>query len=371
MKNGIFIANFELNENEGIYKKVYSQATGIANRLGKCYLLTKKDKNTKVDEISTYKKMTSVNENNIYDTARKIICTIKVDIVYIRLLIPNPRFISFLRFCKKNSVKLIYEIPTYPYYGEQLKTARKKYRAIGKIIIDFIFWPFVYYYVDNVAIILSNTNKHIFKKMIEISNGANISSIKVKNDYTNNKNVFSIVTVGTLYPYHGYDRVLRGLKKCNETVDGVPVIFSIIGSSPTIEDLKKLSDKLELKNVKFLGIKSTDQLNELFDSYDLGLGCLALHRRNANVDTTIKIIEYYCRGLPALTSGISPMDQYDKNATIHVSDSENSLDFEEIYKLYKEGKVTTSQKISKIARAHFSWEYIMKELIDRVCLDGE
>lgn len=47
----------------------------------------------------------------------------------------------------------------------------------------------------------------------------------------------------------------------------------------------------------------------MYEEFDVGLGCLALHRRNADIDTTLKIIEYYCRGVPVVTSGKEPIQR--------------------------------------------------------------
>ena len=126
--------------------------------------------------------------------------------------------------------------------------------------------------------------------------------------------------------------VLR-LKQCHEEADGVPVEFHIVGSSYTIDQLKKAASDYGLKRVVFHGIKTTDELNEMYEAFDVGLGCLALHRRNADIDTTLKIIEYYCRGIPAVTSGTGPYR--DASMTIKVPDNEEEVDIGEIYSAWK------------------------------------
>ena len=44
----LFITNLELNENEGIYKKIYAEATAIGKAVGSCNLLMKCGSGTKV-----------------------------------------------------------------------------------------------------------------------------------------------------------------------------------------------------------------------------------------------------------------------------------------------------------------------------------
>ena len=172
-----------------------------------------------------------------------------------------------------------------------------------------------------------------------------------------------MVAVGTLYPYHGYDRVLKGLKQCHEEADGVPVEFHIVGSSYTIDQLKKAASDYGLKRVVFHGIKTTDELNEMYESFDVVLGCLALHRRNADIDTTLKIIEYYCRGIPAVTSGTGPYR--DASMTITVPDNEEAVDIGEIYSAWKKIPRESLLQLSEKAKRQFDWNTIFNTLMQK------
>lgn len=362
----IFLSNLNLSENEGIYKKIVAEAIGIKNAIGSCVLLTKTDEGSKINYLDDNIEKNSIS---IFKAAREIIKNNEIKVLYIRHMIPNIELISILRIAKKRNIKIYYEIPTYPYFAEQIRTSRKKYRAIAKVGLDIIFLPIIYKYIYKMVIIKSNTKVKKYKKMVEITNGALVENIEKKSKYDLRKDVFSMVTVGTLYNYHGYDRILSGLKQCNEkTADGKKVEFNIIGASYTIDDLKEKVSKLGLKNVNFLGVKNSQELNQLFDNYDVGLGCLALHRRNADIDTTIKIIEYYCRGIPVVTSGISPMDDTNSNITIHIEDSEEPIDINELYLKYKKIKEENKRNISDEAKKLFSWNNIMRKLF---CTDEE
>ncbi|WP_367559926.1 hypothetical protein [Streptococcus iniae] len=65
--------------------------------------------------------------------------------------------------------------------------------------------------INHLIVIKSNSKVKVFKKMIEITNGADTHSLKIKK-YEQNYSKISLVAVGTIYPYHGYDRILKGLK---------------------------------------------------------------------------------------------------------------------------------------------------------------
>lgn len=355
----LFVANLQLKSTEGIYKKVCSQADAIGDIVGNCDLVMRFGSNAVVKKYGA--NVVEEKKEKFYKYVMKILDNDEIKLVYIRHMIPDFRLIKILSKAKKKSIKIYYEIPTYPYFGEQFKAAKKKYKAMVKISLDIIFWPWIYCLIDKLVVIRSNTKKHHFSKMVEITNGVKTDDIVSKTYPTDSNNdKFSMITVGTLYPYHGYDRVLHGLADCNESVDGKVVEFHVVGQSDTIDELHKLSDELNLKHVVFHGVKTTEELNKMYEEFDVGLGGLALHRRNADIDTTLKVIEYYCRGVPVVTSGLCPSTVV-RPFTICVEDSENPLNIEYIYNSFCE--INNKESISKVSKDIFSWTYIMKELM--------
>lgn len=358
----LFIANVNLNENEGIYKKIFAQAESLKHVCGEAWLLTKKNNGAKVYNFQ--ENQSYLIEKKVIFAAREMMSHEQINIVYIRHMIPSSNLIIFLKHCRRKGIRIIYEIPTYPYFAEQYRTATKKYRAIAKILLDVLFWPLIYSNIDNLTIIKSNSCVKMYRKMISITNGVDIDTIQERNKVAEDRGKFSMVAVGTLYPYHGYDRILAGLQECNEKIGAIKVEMHFVGDSPTTQSLKKIAQEYGLNNVFFHGIKTTKELNEMYDMFDVGLGCLALHRRNADIDTTLKIIEYYCRGIPVVTSGKSPMDLYDPDVTIHVSDNDKPVNISEIYNGYISISNEKKQKIALTAKAHFSWHEIIKGIIN-------
>lgn len=354
----LYVTNLDLNENEGIYKKICAQAGAIGTLVGQCKLLMADHATTKIVDVTSGEITHSVRP--VLEVAKCEVESTTIDVLYIRLMVSTPSLIQLMRTAHSRNTRVFYEIPTYPYYGEQLRASRKKYRAVGKIAIDFFFSPLIKRYVDHIVIIKSNDKVHLHPKMIEISNGIKADDIVAKRKYNTAYHPFRLVAVGTLYPYHGYDRILQGLKNCNEEVEGCPVEFHVIGKSNTINDLRQTAEKMRLKRVFFHGVKTTNELNQMYEDFDVGLGCLALHRRNANIDTTLKIVEYYCRGVPVVTSGNSPYR--DPYATIRVPDQEGPIDIQEIYNQWKKIPQETLSQLSSRAKQQFNWNTIMKKL---------
>lgn len=200
--------------------------------------------------------------------------------------------------------------------------------------------------------------------MVEITNGVRIDNIQSKTYELQENDVFRMVAVGTLFPYHGYDRVLKGMADCHEYIGDVKIEFHVVGNSHTIDELHQMADKLNLHNVFFHGIKTTEELNLMYEKFDVGLGCLALHRRNADIDTTLKIIEYYCRGIPVISTGKCPL--LDDRFSYVVSDNETPIDIREIYEYYYGLTKQELMLISKLAKEQFSWDNIMRNCLKNI-----
>nr|WP_296099754.1 glycosyltransferase [uncultured Mediterraneibacter sp.] len=359
--NALFIANIEMDENEGIYKKVLAEATAIKHVLGTCDLVTRFDGKAKVkkDGMESF-----IQPKTVLDYTLDRIKDDSVDFIYIRHMIPSPKLIMMLKIAKNKNIKIYYEIPTYPYFGEQFKASRKKYRAIIKIGLDVVFWPSIYKYIDKLVIIRSSSKAKVYKKMVQITNGVRVDNIKSKTYSIKENDVFRMVTVGTLFPYHGYDRVLKGMAACHEHIGNINVEFHVVGSSQTIDDLHKMADELGLHKVYFHGVKTTEELNLMYEQFNVGLGCLALHRRNADIDTTLKIIEYYCRGVPVISSGKCPIS--DERFSHIVADNEEPIDIAEIYDYYCRLTDAELKSISEMAKKQFAWDSIMRKCINDV-----
>ena len=306
----VFLTAVNLKSTEGIYKKVLAEAKALKKVAGEGWLIHATDHGSNIVDLG--RMVSDEKRDSIFKSALDLIVKEKIEVIYIRHMVPSVNLLRFLSRCRRSGLIVFYEIPTYPYYGEQLKASRNKIRTIIRLAYETVFWPFIYSKLNHLVVIRSSTKVHMFSKMICITNGVDPSGIMQKSYTKNDADKIALVAVGTLYPYHGYDRILYGLKKYGNEVDGRRVELHFVGQSETIRDLEKLSETLELNDVFFHGIKTTDQLNEMYEDFDIGLGCLALHRRNADIDTTLKIIEYYCRGVPVVTSGESPRDSISK-----------------------------------------------------------
>lgn len=366
---GIFYCALSLTPNEGISKKIYAQAAAISSSLGKCTLISKEQSGSAtsiVEFIDGQIETSNIKQISAIDYLKLQAESSGVDYLYVRHLnIPNFRMLSVLKIAVNRNIKIIYEIPTYPFFYEQIASSRKKVRAIAKVALNVVYLPCAYRYCDTVAAVVSDTTVHKPNKMIEVTNAADANSIQITNYSALPSDVFRIGAVGTLYPYHGYDRVLYGLSQCGEQIDGIPVEFHIIGESQTTCDLENLANKLNLKRVTFHGKKNSDELNEMFSQYHVGVGCLALFRKHANVDTSLKIIEYWDRGLPSVSCGRVPIDKEYRDTVIEVPADESPIDIRSIFEQCKSVSPNHLFDLARYSRARYTWENIMSTLLGK------
>ena len=202
--------------------------------------------------------------------------------------------------------------------------------------------------------------------MIFIDNAIDPQNIRRKTNYARGQ-TYNILGLGTICKYHGYDRILKSIADCNGQLhDGRKIVFNIVGESNTIRQLREQALAMGLEqNVIFHGKKFTAELDEIFEKMDLAVGCIALYRRHANIDTTLKVVEYICRGMPYITSGISPMPGgLDSILGYKLSNDDHIIDFNEVDAYFSKLSKEAISEYADIAEQNLTWKQNVKKIID-------
>ncbi|MFD2390059.1 glycosyltransferase [Enterococcus gallinarum] len=363
----LYVANIEYDLYSGIYKKIEKHLEILSKLSKKSRLICKfkgnlvilnfEDGKLATKEIVCNQKDTiaSLNKLAINQLKEK-----KFDYLYFRnTLKPSVYQLLLFRQAKKNGVKIIYELPTFPYYKEQISVAKNKLFTFFKLTIDFLTFPILYHYSNVIPVIISNSKKRILKKMFAITNGISDENIPLRSIEEKTTDL-NLVGVGTLYPYHGFDRIIRSLelqRKYNFN-------FYIIGDGPDIENLKKISKKLNVdEKVHFLGRLDRDELAKVFETMDIGISALALYKRGADLDTTIKLVDYLCRGIPSVSSG---KQIYHNNLIFEVSNNDSLINLDEVGDWFNNLNEEVIKKEQGKNIEKYSWEYILKEIFIKV-----
>jgi glycosyltransferase involved in cell wall biosynthesis len=281
--------------------------------------------------------------------------------LYVRNFFPWFSIIFFFIKLKRNKIKLYLEIPTWPYFFEQIFSSRFFILASIKYILEYLYIILFHNIFNKILFISSNRYSIKFNNFVEIYNGNNSFDVFFEKSLKTGE--FQIVGVGTLYKYHGYDLIIKMIPEYLKSKNPLKIKLIIVGNGPEITNLKNLTHRLQLHEyVFFPGLLDKIKLIEIYKSSNLALGTLKLYYRFGNVDSAIKNIEYLSYYTPFVTSGML---------------SKHSLFFDFYYKInFKSNlsdlimfsdhffKSSSHEKVLNLLNENYTWKNIYKGIFD-------
>lgn len=222
------------------------------------------------------------------------------DFLYIRQVYHDDSFVRYLKDIKRSSpkIKIIYEIPTYPYDGETHITLSNASFAAK----ERIGRKNAAKYMDRIVTFYNQ--KEIWGvPCIDLLNGYDFSKVQLpKREISDTVHIMSVSATAF---WHGYDRVIEGLREYYENGGTENVVYHLVGNILP-EHQKAVEDYGLEKHVIFYGRMSGEPLKEIFEKSFIGLDVLGGHRKDYPVSSSLKSREYAAYGLPMITS--SPID---------------------------------------------------------------
>lgn len=355
MKNVLYFSyTDDLNDRfSGVSKKIKSQVNAIENLGYNVYLSGFFDGLYMVeDEIDSLdlKNINKINKKKVlFDFIFNKIKTLGINILYIRMFGATSSLISFLRKVKNLNVKLILEIPTYPYDNESKMLKSKMINIIDRIyrkkyknLLDYI--------------VTFSDDDYIFGvKCINISNAVEEEDI-CSEFYEKDSSVLNFISVSTLHYWHGVDRFVSSIIKYLESGDEKKeIMFYIVG--PENEYINKILCNIKknpnvIGRIKFLGYKNNTELKHIYRSMHIGVGSLARHRSGIYDINTLKNKEYCANGLPLIYSE-NDKDLDGKEFIFKVNPDESDINISSIINWYNCSKLD-SKEISDYSKM-FTW----------------
>jgi glycosyltransferase involved in cell wall biosynthesis len=377
--NALFLIGEALTDFGGISKKVLAQVNALEHcgiNVSLSYLVAN-DKNkctgryVNQEIVDRYSAIPIISEfqwrckyKNLYNYIRAN----EIRLVYIRYIhFANPFFISFLRKLKKSGVKILLEIPTYP-YDQEYKDLKFTSRIV--LLIEKFSRNKFKKYVTRV-ITLTNDTTIFGVPTIQISNGIDPNSISlVKKDKTNND--IHLIGVASIAYWHGYDRVIEGLHNyyCSDEQGKKKVFFHIAGDNANMESMryKELVKKYNLNNyVIFYGRKSGSELDSIFDKCDIAVGCLGSHRKGFKYSKSLKNREYSARGLPFFYSDMDE-DFEDVDFVLKVPANDDPINIEAIIN-FVNNNTFDAAKIRNYALENLTWKKQFEKVLTDIFID--
>ncbi|MDT2767634.1 hypothetical protein P7G58_01965 [Globicatella sulfidifaciens] len=253
----------------------------------------------------------------------------KYDHVYIRKTNMDLLFLLAIRRARRkhNRMKIMLEIPTYPYDKERT-------RFFDKILLfsDKFIRNFLKNYID--IIFTYSQDKEIFNiPTINLSNAANTKLRKKKIVVSNSIN---IVAVANFDFWHGYDRFIKGLENYYKNGGTRKIVLNLVGEGKEIKYYKSIaSDLIESGNIVFHGTKFGNDLEDIYDACEIGLDAMGRHRSNIFYNSSLKGKEYGCVGLP-IVSGVKTELDYDEKYKFYlrVPANESMINIDDVIRFY-------------------------------------
>lgn len=365
-----FFANMWLDDySRGITKKVYAQIHAM-RELGypvSYYTGYKKDKAVLCDGTDTEiaeKKFPTKNRwvhrmfrnYSLKTMTADFLKTVpeNVKIAYLRYVYFDPKTIKMLKQVKDNGYFVMLEIHSYPVYF------LRDYKLWPVFALDYLCRKKALSYVDR--IIALTDKKNLFgKETINIENGIDLAAIRPQRKIVC-PGTIRIISVSYEWAVHGYDRLIRGIAEYNKN-DSKKYRIEAIFVGTVLRSTEKLIKKLKLQEyVTITGTKYGKELDEIYDHCDLGMGCVAIHRRRAQTVSTIKTKEYIAKGIPFFYAGKPLFDEQFFPYSLQLESKEEPLNMDRIVQFYEEME-QIPDKVDKMREwaKSYTWEKQMEK----------
>lgn len=291
------------------------------------------------------------------------------DFLYIRFVPLDRKFLQFLKELRKRygSVKILMEIPTYPYKGELLHNVT---------MVPFYFKDIFYRgrlkkYVNRIVTLTDD--KAIYGiPTIPIMNGIIVDDIPMVCDYNTTGGGVNLIAVALMRRAHGYERCIKGLAEYYQRSPERKVVIHFVGAGEEKAYYQSLVSQFHLQEyVFFYGNQSGKQLELIYNKADVGLGFFGLYKDGMNSISSLKSVEYLAKGLPVVSGCVEDVMKCkngEKFFKIFPND-ESVIDVKEIIDFYdglyngKRNRNTVHEEIRDFARQTVDMSVVMQPVI--------
>ena len=188
---------------------------------------------------------------------------------------------------------------------------------------------------------------------------------KIRNHDSTNGKEFKIVYHGTIDKMAGVDLVIKAISRL---LDEIPnPNFYVIGRNGNIDELEKLSRRLDLKEHVYFsnGVYPVEVIPKLLYAMDLGI---VSNRKSIATDLAlpVKLIEYVIMGIPVVAPRLKTIEYYFSDNMVGYFEPDNVDSMAgAILKLYKDKKRRLNQSLKAMSFLdNYNWEKHQELLIN-------
>jgi hypothetical protein len=366
--------NFAEQGNSGIIKKVFSQVKALRDLGVACDLFYFENNNCVLEKNDGEKRVWRFDSKwkriqFQYFSFLQHIDFQQYTAIYIRHFFLHPLAILMLRQWKKTNIalKVIMEIASFPYH-EQARKDKLKERVT--YALDKWLTLLLHHYVD-VILTFSPYEKIYGIRTLRTSNGIDTDGVEVVKipDFNNELHILGLANV---QHWHGFDRVIAGLKAYYSGNYTMPVYFHIVGRGDEIPLLERQVDSDILKkHILFHGAKYGADLQRFFDENHVAVSSLGMHRIGvANGETSnLKVREYCVRGIPFINGYLDRDLPADFPYVFQVAADEQAIDIQQVIAFYQHLRQNNShfpEELNAFAKAHLTWKAKLEVVVEEL-----
>ncbi|MFH4893844.1 glycosyltransferase [Vibrio diabolicus] len=277
MSKLLFLVNHQLSKESGISKKIINQFDALSAVFDTSFLCNfnvvegkyfRSVDNKAISKSVNYSERFSrtILEYN-FTSVLKFCNEKKITHIYIRYThFAHFNFISFIRKLKMHGVKIVIEIPTFPYDDEYISNySVKGIYSYLRLSSERLFRKYMRFYVDRV-VTFSEHDEIFGIKAINISNAVSTELSPCSSIINRHSKNIKFVGVAVLAHWHGYDRFIKSLAAHYSTHNHkrYQITFDIVGGGPLLDELKLLAKELDVSEyVTFHGYLSGKELDRV------------------------------------------------------------------------------------------------------------
>ena len=222
------------------------------------------------------------------------------DFLYIRQVYHDAAFVRYLKDIRRAnpSIRIIYEVPTWPYLAE----AKVSLSSLPFALKERINAPRAGALCDRI-VTFYNQDTIWGVPCLKLLNGYDFDRVALP--HREQTGTIHILSVAANAFWHGYDRFLEGLGRYYQNGGTEDIHYHLVGD--ILPEYTALVEKYRLQDhVTLYGRRYGEELEALYRLCTLGIDILGGHRKDYPVSSTLKSREYGAWGLPLITS--SPVD---------------------------------------------------------------
>ena len=302
------------------------------------------------------------------------------DAVYIKGFLATPYALRIAKSAKmaNRNCRVIYEVATYPYWGEYRRfigvdLREKNSRALAGHLLEIfqhaVSAPQYRNHVDALVLFGSPAERLWGVPAVTVSNGVTVKDIAPRQyGFDDAGAPVRLLGVAGTSVAHGYDRVLRGMADYfRDRSSGTPgVEFNLVGENETITALKTLVSELRLSDhVHFLGYKNSKELGGLYSLNDAAVSSLGVYRIGLTHLSPLKSREYCAAGIPFLYAYEDTLLDGEEPFCLKLPNDDSPVDIGAVVSFVQKcrGDPGLAEEERKFAKRNCDWKSIMKRIL--------